>query len=187
MWRLVRARASVAGMPTIRPAVPADSAELHALAAVTFPLACPPGADPDSIQAFIAEHLSVERFDAYLADPARHILVAGEFDGYALLVTGERADPEVAAALTTRPTVELSKLYVRPDGHGSGIARTLMEAACEHAAGLGAAAVWLGVNQQNCRANAFYERSGFAVVGTKSFTVGAERHDDFTRERVLPA
>jgi ribosomal protein S18 acetylase RimI-like enzyme len=171
--------------PTIRLAVPADSADLHALAAETFPLACPPGSAPASIEAFIAAHLSVRQFDAYLADPARRILIAGAFDGYAMLVSGEPADADVAAALTTRPTVELSKLYVRAGAHGSGIATALVDAALVHATDLGAAAVWLGVNQRNGRANAFYSRSGFEVVGTKQFTVGAEVHDDFTRERVL--
>ncbi|MDQ8043702.1 MAG: N-acetyltransferase [Solirubrobacteraceae bacterium] len=172
-------------MSTIRHAVPADSAALHELAATTFPLACPPGTAPEAMQAFIDEHLTERHFDAYLADPTRHILVAGDFDGYALLVTGEPDDTDVAAALTTRPTVELSKLYVLPDGHGAGIATALMQAVFAHAAELGAKAVWLGVNQHNGRANAFYERSGFPVVGTKSFMVGDERHDDFTREHVL--
>lgn len=174
-------------MLSIRQATPADAAGLHALAAATFPLACPPGSSPASIAAFIAEHLSEARFAEYLADPAVRILVAGDFDGYALLKAGEPADADVAAALTTRPTVELSKLYVLPAGHGAGIAVALVDAVLEQAAGLGAAAVWLGVNQQNARANAFYERVGFAVVGTKRFTVGDEIHDDFTRERVLLA
>jgi ribosomal protein S18 acetylase RimI-like enzyme len=172
-------------MTVVRQALPTDSAALHALAAETFPLACPPHSSPESIDAFIAEHLSVERFDGYLADPDRHILIAGDFDGYALLVAGEPSDADVAATLAARPTVELSKLYVRPVNHGSGIATALIEAAQERATELGAAAVWLGVNQENGRANAFYERSGFPIVGTKRFTVGDELHDDFIRERLL--
>jgi ribosomal protein S18 acetylase RimI-like enzyme len=46
----------------------------------------------------------------------------------------------------------------------------------------GVASVWLGVNQQNVRANRFYEKSGFAQVGVKKFLVGDEVHDDFVRE-----
>jgi len=45
--------------------------------------------------------------------------------------------------------------------------------------------VWLGVNQQNGRANRFYEKHGFAIVGTKGFELGGRREDDFVRERVF--
>ena len=45
--------------------------------------------------------------------------------------------------------------------------------------------IWLGVNQQNARAQAFYVRSGFAVVGTKHFTVGTRVEDDYVLERPL--
>ncbi|MEP6478552.1 MAG: GNAT family N-acetyltransferase, partial [Rhodoglobus sp.] len=41
--------------------------------------------------------------------------------------------------------------------------------------------VWLGVNQFNARANRFYEKSGFAIVGTKKFLVGEKYEDDFVR------
>jgi ribosomal protein S18 acetylase RimI-like enzyme len=41
------------------------------------------------------------------------------------------------------------------------------------------------VNQQNDRANRFYEKSGFAKVGTKRFKLGANWEEDFVRERVL--
>ncbi|MDO9353598.1 MAG: GNAT family N-acetyltransferase [Solirubrobacteraceae bacterium] len=174
-------------MTPIRRARPTDAADLHELAAETFPLACPPGSSEASIAAFIAEVLSVQRFEEYLADPDRELLIAGDFDGYAMLVHGEPADADVAAALTTRPTVELSKIYVRPGRHGSGVAGALMAGAIEAARDRGALAVWLGVNQENARANAFYEKSGFRQVGLKHFMVGDERHDDFTRELVLPA
>jgi len=60
-----------------------------------------------------------------------------------------------------------------------------MVATLESAATRGVAGVWLGVNQENGRANRFYEKHGFAVVGTKRFLVGDEWHDDFTRERAF--
>lgn len=172
-------------MTPIRPATQSDAVELHALASETFPLACPPGASAESIAEFIAEVLSEERFEDYIADPQRDVLVAGDFDGYVMLVHGEPTDGDVAAALTTRPTVELSKIYVRPGSQGSGVAAALMAATLKAARARGAKAVWLGVNQQNARANAFYEKSGFRQVGIKHFMVGGERHNDFTRELVL--
>jgi ribosomal protein S18 acetylase RimI-like enzyme len=41
------------------------------------------------------------------------------------------------------------------------------------------------VNQENARANRFYEKSGFTLVGTKHFLVGDRLEDDFVRERPL--
>lgn len=174
-------------MTDIRRATPADAAALHELAAETFPLAVPPGTTADDVAAFIAEHLSEERFHGYLADPVREIYVAeaSGLIGYTMLVYGEPTDPDVAAALTARPTVELSKCYARAAHHGAGIAASLVEASIAGARERGAAAMWLGVSQENARANAFYGKQGFAQIGFKTFRVGAELHDDFTRERVL--
>jgi ribosomal protein S18 acetylase RimI-like enzyme len=105
--------------------------------------------------------------------------------GYAMLVVAEPADPDVAASLTLRPTSELSKLYVRPGHHGAGISVALVAAAADSARMAGCAGMWLGVNQENARANRFYEKSGFLRVGTKKFLLGETYEDDFVRERPL--
>lgn len=137
---------------------------------------------------FIAAHLSERRMSGYLADPHRELFVVdvdGEPAGYTMLVLGEPTDDEAAAAVATRPTAELSKCYVLPGHHGAGVASALVEATVGSARRSGAASVWLGVNQFNERANGFYEKQGFRVVGTKHFLVGADLHDDFVRELVL--
>jgi ribosomal protein S18 acetylase RimI-like enzyme len=61
-----------------------------------------------------------------------------------------------------------------------------MAATLEAAAATGAESCWLGVNQLNARAARFYEKNGFAVVGTKRFLVGEQWHDDHVRLRSLP-
>ena len=172
---------------TVRPAEHGELDALARLAALTFPLACPPGSTAQDQQAFIDAVLSPQRFTEYLEDPSRDVLVAGdgELVGYTMLVAGEPADEDVQAALHLRPTIELSKCYVHPDHHGAGIANALMTASLEAARGRRAHGMWLGVNQQNARAQAFYVRSGFAVVGTKHFTVGTRVEDDFVLERPL--
>jgi ribosomal protein S18 acetylase RimI-like enzyme len=172
---------------TVRRATHTDLGPLAALAAVTFPLACPPGSTEQDQQAFIAAVLSTERFAEYLEDPSRIVLVAEDrgLVGYTMLVAGEPTDDDVRAALHLRPTIELSKCYVHPDHHGGGIAGALMAASLDAARDRGAQGMWLGVNQQNARAQAFYVRSGFAVVGTKHFTVGARVEDDYVLERPL--
>ena len=168
----------------IRPAVAGDAEALHGLARVTFPLACPPDTLPESIEEFIRLNLSQERFAEYLADPQRELFVAeddGALVGYTMLVHADPADPDVAAVVTARPTTELSKVYVLPDRHGGGVAAALVERSVDAARARGAASVWLGVNQRNARANRFYEKQGFALVGAKRFLVGARYEDDFVR------
>jgi len=178
-----------AGPVAVREAVPGDAPALATLAALTFPLACPPSTTPAGRAGFIAAHLSPERFAEYLADPARHLLLAPGPDGrplgYTMLALGEPSDEEAAAAIALRPAVELSKCYVHPVHHGTGVAAALMAASLEAARDAGATGIWLGVNRHNLRAQAFYAKSGFAVVGTKHFLVGDTLEDDFVMERPL--
>ena len=169
----------------IAPAQPADLPELAAVAAITFPLACPPSATEDNIAAFIADNLSEQRFGAYLNDPDRIVLVARDtsITGYAMLIHGVADDPDVQRAVPRRPALELSKIYVLPQRHGGGTARQLMTATMRTATESGAACVWLGVNQHNHRAQRFYTKSGFTIAGTKTFRLGAGIENDFVMVR----
>ena len=175
-------------MTTVRRAAAPDAAALAAVASVTFPLACPPHTTDEAKAAFIAGNLTETHFTGYLADPARVLLLAetdGVAAGYTMLVFGEPKDPDVAAAVTTRPTVELSKFYVMPEHHGGVVSTPLMEATLAAARDRGVAAVWLGVNEENERANRFYNKHGFAIVGRKKFLVGTRYEDDYVREHLL--
>ena len=174
---------------TIRKATADDAGRLAALAAVTFPLACPPQSSPADIAAHLADTLSDANFRSYLADPGITVLVIdadGDLRGYSMLVDRPAADPDVAAALTILPSAELSKCYVHPDHHGLGAAAELMHASLGEAAASGARGMWLGVNSQNAKAIRFYEKSGFRKVGTKSFNLGATVEHDFVMERAVP-
>lgn len=185
----------------VRPAAVPDAEGLAELAALTFPLACPPHTTQAAKDAFIQDVLSAARFREYLTDPARVVLVAHVTDGpgtapvpltdtadlagYAMLVDAEPADPDVRAVVRVRPTIELSKFYVHPDHHGQGVANALMRAVLDIARRRDRAGIWLGVNNENVRAQRFYARHGFAVVGTKHFQVGGRLEDDFVLERPL--
>ena len=154
-----------------------DIAELAAVAAVTFALACPPSVAPEDVASFIEANLSDCRFGEYLADPQRIVIAAKQDDrivGYAMLI---RDDGD--------GRVELSKMYVLPEQHGSGVAAALMAAALTAAADWGAASVWLGVNRKNERAQRFYARSGFTVSGTRTFQLGSHTEHDYVMVRAV--
>lgn len=172
----------------VRTATEADLTALADVAARTFPLACPPGATTENIAAFVAENLSAPRFADHLADPRRDVLVAvrsGRITGYAMTIDGVPDDADVQRAVTARPAVELSKIYVLPDAHGAGVSAALMTEVLTRAAHRGAACVWLGVNQQNHRAQRFYGKQGFTVTGTKTFRLGAGLEHDYVLVRPL--
>jgi ribosomal protein S18 acetylase RimI-like enzyme len=163
-----------------------DAVELAAVAARTFPLACPPSVTLSDVAAFIDANLSDVRFTDYLADPQRLIFTTrdeGRITGYAMLIRGVSADPDVQRAVDIRPATELSKMYVLPAHHGSGAAAALMEAALTAAGDRGDRCVWLGVNQKNERAQQFYRKSGFSVSGTRTFRLGAHLESDYVMVR----
>jgi diamine N-acetyltransferase len=176
------------GVAVIRKAESTDAAELSRVASAAFPLACPPHSTAESIAQFIADHFAETHFEGYLADPGRELLIAehdGMVTGYAMLVFAEPTDTDVLAAISLYPTVELSKFYLLESAHGTGLAAELMAAAIEAGRARGALGMWLGVNQENARANRFYEKNGFAQVGIKHFLVGDRLEDDYVRERAL--
>jgi ribosomal protein S18 acetylase RimI-like enzyme len=173
---------------SVRRAAADDAAILAEVAGATFALACPPDTTLVAIADFIATHFTREHFERYLADPARALFLAYVDDvpaGYTMVIFGDPDDQDVATAITIRPTSELSKLYVLPGHHGAGVAQALVTASIDEARKRGAAGMWLGVNHINERANRFYEKSGFARIGTKKFLVGDRFEDDFVRERSL--
>jgi GNAT superfamily N-acetyltransferase len=170
------------GTVQIAPAAIGDAVELAAVAAQTFPLACPPAASPDNIASFIEANLSADRFDEYLKDPDRAIVIARHDDrivGYAMLVRGVSGHAGVQRAVRIRPAAELSKMYVLPEHHSSGAAAALMECMLAVATDWGVRCVWLGVNRENQRAQRFYVKSGFTIAGDRTFQLGTDVESDY--------
>lgn len=165
-----------------------DAAALAAVAAETFPLACPPHIPSEAIASFVAANLSEAAFAGYILDPAYEVLVARDDDGllggYALTVRRE-PPADIAALLPLGAVTELSKLYVRAAAHGSGTAGTLLAAVIDRARAARTPILWLGTNRQNLRARRFYEREGFELRGTRRFLVGGSWEDDVVYARTV--
>ncbi|MCH5645596.1 GNAT family N-acetyltransferase [Gordonia sp. ABSL49_1] len=161
--------------------------DVSAVAQVTFPLACPPHSTPEDIAGFLATNLRPNDFRGYIDDPDCDVLVArqepgGPILGYSLVFHTEPQNPQVREVIATRPVSEVSKMYVLPDHHARGRAqsasRALMTAAIESARAHGSVQIWLGVNEENFRAQRFYTKMGFRRVGTKTFDLnGSIEHD----------
>lgn len=166
-----------------------EAEEIAALAAETFPDACPQHIPTAAVEAFIAEHLTVDVFRAMLSDPKDYrILVArtgggkGPIVGYTLTIVG---GPEGIAPDLVRPgKIErdgayLSKCYVSRQWRGSGIAGALLERAVADVVAQGRnSQIVLGTNVGNKRAIRFYRRHGFKVVSRRHFDVGGVHNID---------
>jgi ribosomal protein S18 acetylase RimI-like enzyme len=86
---------------------------------------------------------------------------------------------------STAPTLELRRLYLRSDAHGSGIADELMKWLLQEAARRGARELVLSVFVGNHRARRFYERYGFEVVGKFDFMVGSHADEDLILRHII--
>lgn len=166
---------------TVRSARPDEAAAVAELAAATFPLACPADMGEADIEDYIDGHLTESHFAAHLADPDADVLVCddgGMLLGYALVFHGAATEPSPEFGVTAESASFLSKCYVRPAAHGSGVAKRLLDAAAASAAARGSQAMWLNVNYENFRAMRFYEKHGWRHVGFTEFKVGQRVHRD---------
>ena len=115
--------------------------------------------------------------EAELADPENQHRLAFSGDiaiGYARL--GAFKLPIEPVGVKVR---ELHRLYVIADAKGMGVAQKLMDWAFAAARGAGAEAMYLGVYQGNDRAQRFYARQGFEIVGEYAFEVGQTRDPEY--------
>ena len=185
-------------MPIVETVTDSGSAGAIAdVAAATFPLACPPHARATDINGFIDAHLRAADFETHINAHDSDVLVVRPHDGgpiigYALLHHRPPANPVVAAAVTASPASEISKIYVRPEHHARRTAatqapsRALMAAARDCAHARGSAVIWLGVNQENERAQRFYAKNGFTRAGTRTFELGDRVEHDYVLVATLP-
>lgn len=163
---------------TVRPARPADAPALALVAGATLLEtfhAMIPAAD---LVAHVANKSSVAAFADWIADPDSHVLYAGARAtdapvGYAVLTT-----PDFPADALRPWDAELRRIYTLAAVHGSGLGPALIDAALQEARARGHARMLLGVHPENDRARRFYERTGFRVVGERSFSVGDSRFTD---------
>ena len=167
---------------TTRIATTADAALLASLAESCFIDTFGAQNTADDMAMYVAGAFgeSIQRDE--LADPRNTVVIAerdGEVAGYAMLreeASGDR-----------RTAIEIVRLYSIASLIGRGIGATLMERCLAIAAERGKDVVWLGVWERNVRAIRFYERSGFADVGSQAFTLGRDLQTDrVMMRRVAP-
>ena len=142
------------------------------------------GYDPADVDAYVSHAFSPAQQAAELAEPGGRVLVMEDARNGLLGFAHLRQTP-APAILEGRSAVEISRFYVDRPWHGRGIARVLMSACIAEARSRAADALWLLVYQDNPRAVAFYEKSGFRKSGTQPFRLGRRVDQDWLMVRLL--
>ena len=143
----------------VRDASPEDAAAIADVQIRTWQVAYAHVFPGESLDALSETHDHRSRFwRERIEEPRKrdHILVAGfgaEPSGFASL-GGSRHDESLG---------ELYAIYVLPEAWGGGVGRALMATALEHLGADGFPEAMLWVLEDNPRARAFYERSGWSL------------------------
>ena len=129
---------------------------------------------PDDLAMFLAQ-FSPEAWAAELADSRFAFRLAerdGEPVGFAKLGPVKLpVDPAGKGA-------ELHQIYMLGAAHGTGLGAQLMDWVIEKARGSGAVELFLSVFTENHRAQRFYRRYGFEIIGPYYFMVGNQADED---------
>jgi ribosomal protein S18 acetylase RimI-like enzyme len=159
---------------SIRPASAADAAALALVAQATFLEAYAGLTSIEDILAHAERNNSQAAFEQALAEGARVWIAEAQGTraplGFAMLTASGLADAQPG-------DIELRRIYVLDRCQGTGLAKGLLDVVV--AASAGHTRLMLGVNRDNQRAQGFYRKHGFALAGTRTFTVGAATYDDF--------
>jgi ribosomal protein S18 acetylase RimI-like enzyme len=170
---------------SIRPATTDDAKLLADLSYTTFwdAFAHHPKNAPDDLAHYMRQAFSLEQITEELSNRKNIFLVAaidGKAAGYAKLIVNN-IEPGITAA---RP-VELSRLYSHQEYLGQGVGQNLMDACFERAGRHDHDVMWLGVWEYNPRAQRFYEKNGFRMVGKHTFLLGSDPQTDLLMQREL--
>ena len=158
-----------------------DAAALKALFAESFVATFGHIYRPADLDEFLDAN-SEAKWRTNLSDPEVAIRVAetdGELAGFVELA------PKQLPHETSVPALELRRLYLRREAHGTGIADALITWALDEAARRGAQELVLSVFVDNHRARRFYERYGFETVGRYDFMVGSHADEDLILRHVI--
>lgn len=131
----------------------------------------------EDLDYFLCEKYSLEAVQKLISDDENYVLIAqnqnGDFVGYAM-----SAPMSLPYKDAKENSYELVRLYVSQEVKGTGIAKKLYEMVLKKAHELNSSELYLGVYCDNLRAQSFYKKLGFEIVGRYLFPVGKTMDDE---------
>jgi len=167
----------------IRRANPADAEALSDFAKRSFIDAYGSSNTPAHVEAYVASAFDLDSIRSELdTDDVVYLLgrQADRLVAYVKLLTNQPIDELPMAA-----PMQLERIYVDSGSQGGGRGAIMLGAALDVARETGSGALWLSAWEENVRAQAFYRRHGFEVVGQTHFMLGPERQEDVIMARRL--
>jgi ribosomal protein S18 acetylase RimI-like enzyme len=158
--------------PFLRPARAQDIDAIANLGAKTFASSFGYSMPASDLQAYLEAAYSPSSIAKDLANPLIDIIVTSdETDRVIGFVQLTQGTIEPCIADVDRP-IELQRLYVDESYHGGGIGRALENEVERISRERGFKTMWLGVWEENFKAQKAYERFGFSKVGSHDFVMG---------------
>lgn len=163
---------------TVRQAKSEDAAQVAAIGRHVFEVTFGHSCTREQLFKYLDDTYTPEHITKEIADSTKHMLVAtdasGRVAGFALLA---RASHEPCVDKYERK-VEMLRLYVHNDFHGKGVGKALASGLEKVAVGEGYKYMWLGVWEENHKAQAMYKKLGYRKVGQHVFDVGGDLQTD---------
>ena len=174
---------TIDGKIEIRTAIGADAKLIRVLGTVTFFEAYFEQDDPHDLANYIHESFDMEKIRAEIADTNAAFFII-YLDNHAVGYAKLRENSEVEC-IKTENSIELQRIYIVERVFGKGIGAQLLEHCLETAKARGFETLWLGVWEENKRAQKFYAKHGFKRVGQLEFPYGETVGTNFVLEKVL--
>ena len=168
---------------SIRIANPTDAGLLVELGRTSFYEAFAEETNPDDMAGHLRTAFKMEDIKAQLKDHKSLFIIIevhATAAGYAYLKPEDPPD-----CVKTPNPVQLVRFYLRKQYYGRDVGYTLMKACLELACSRGFESIWLSTWELNHRANAFYKKWNFEVVGKAKFKVGSDIQNDFIFARKI--
>ena len=157
---------------TVRKILPEDAPTLAEMSRKTFYDTFLDTCTADDMQLFLEEYFNLPQVEKELNNPEDFYFFAeadGKTVGYIRFMEDYSGLPEAKQW----KALELKRLYILSDYHGKGIAQKLMDYYLAFAQQHNYQLAFLGVWENNFRAQKFYEKYGFINSGyTHDFPIG---------------
>ncbi|KAK0123212.1 hypothetical protein ONS96_010212 [Cadophora gregata f. sp. sojae] len=156
----------------IRAAKPKDVEAIAALGSRVFSNSFGYSLSPVDLEAYLQSAYSHTAIKSDLSNSNMDTIVATDSNdhvvGFSQLTRGT-TEPCLAGV---EKTVELQRLYVSEDCHGAGVGRKLVDRVEGMAREQGFVTMWLGVWEENFKAQKVYLKLGYVKVGSHDFKMG---------------
>ena len=162
----------------IRRATIADAVKLSAISIQTFYDTFIGTCKEEDMTAFLKEYFNIKQVQAELSNENDFYYLA-ELNGRVVGYCRWMEDYTNFSLMKRWKSLELKRIYILKEYHGKGVAQQLMNLVIQYAQSNQYQVLWLGVWENNHRAQKFYEKNLFVNSGhTHDFPIGTTPQTD---------